>query len=346
MGDASTRAGRLDFLDGVRGVASLAVAIHHTLESLYPEYSQWSHHHVDFGRLGIVAFFLVSGYVVGLTLTGQTAKTFAVRRFWRLYPIYWIATVLWIIVWLATGHSFPPEVTVWAAIVNVLMIQGFIGAFSILNPAWTLGVEVAFYTQSIAAKLIKRLHWVSWIGWGWLAVFGAMSLSNWLRHTSFSAVVPLMMFTASVGFALFRWDTVRDRSLFPLLFGALVIAPVFGIALGAHAPEKGVWPATGFDFSYLAGFALFAAFYAIRRVALPAWLLWLGAISYSLYLIHVTVIQIVGATPLWGIPVVGEVAAVGLAIVAAWLMHIFIERPSTNFGRRLTSTRKTVEPAP
>ncbi|MET4098206.1 peptidoglycan/LPS O-acetylase OafA/YrhL [Agrococcus sp. UYP10] len=318
------------------------VVFSHTAESAWPGFGTWSHAHIDLGRVGIVAFFLVSGYVVGLTLSGQSPRTFAVRRFWRLYPVYWLATSIWVVVWLLVGNDMPAEMSVWAILVNITMVQSIFGMWSILTPAWTLGIEIAFYAQAIAAKLSGRFHWVTLAGWVWLAAFAALALSNLVRGTAYSAVIPLMLCTASVGFALFRWDTERDRRLWPLLIAVVVGGPALGFALGVD-PQPGIWPPVGFGASYLGGFVLFAVFWSIRKVALSKWLLWLGAVSYSLYLVHVSVIQVVGHTPLWDIPPLGAAAATVLSLVAAGLLHRFVERPSTKLGRQLTTR---VERAP
>lgn len=335
---ATTRAGRLDYLDAVRGIASMLVVVHHTLESLSDAYSDWSHSHVDLGRLGVVAFFVVSGYVVGLTLSKQTPYTFSVRRFWRLYPIYWLATALSVVVWIATGHEWTQDLGLVTIVANILMIQGFIGAYSILGVAWTLGIEIAFYAQSVVTKLARLLDKSAWIGFAWLGVFAAMAVSNWQRGTSFSAVVPLMMFTASLGFAIYRWDKHRDRTLWWLLGAAITVVPVLGWMLATTQDQPGVWPAMGFNSSYLGGLALFGVLYLFRTRTAPRWLLWLGAVSYSLYLTHTTVIQLVGATPLWGVgAVVASVSVVAASLVVAGLLHRYVERPSTDLGRRLTS---------
>ena len=336
---AASQRGRLDFIDAIRGVASLVVVVHHTLESLSRGYNQWSHEHVDLGRVGIVAFFVVSGYVVGLTLTSQSPRTFTVRRFWRLFPIYWLATVLWIVVWVATGHSLDAQIGGLAVVANVLMVQGFVGVFSILGPGWTLGIELAFYAQSVVSKIARLLKQSAWLGFAWLAIFATLASSNATRGTAYSDVVPLMMFTASLGFALFRWDTDRDRTFFPLLAAAVVVVPVFGVALATTEDQPGVWPASGFNASYLAGLGLFAVFYALREKAMPSWLLWLGAVSYSLYLVHVTVIQIVGATPVWAVGAWLAVPVVAMSsLVTAGVLHRYVERPATDRGRKLTAS--------
>ena len=333
----TTRAGRLDYLDAVRGTASMLVVVHHTAESLAPAYGDWSQGHVDLGRLGVVAFFVVSGYVVGLTLSKQSPRTFAVRRFWRLYPVYWIATLLSVVVWVATGHEWTQDLGAVAVVANILMIQGFIGAASVLGVAWTLGIEVAFYAQAVVSKLARLLDRSAVLGFAWLAVFAGMAVSNWQRGTAFSAVVPLMMFTASLGFAIYRWDVHRDRTVWWLLGAAVVVVPPLGVLLATTRDQPGVWPAMGFTTSYLGGLALFGLLYCARSRSAPGWLLWLGAVSYSLYLTHTTVIQLVGATPVWSAgPVVATVVVVAGSLLVAGALHRFVERPSTDWGRRLT----------
>ncbi|HEY2673131.1 MAG TPA: acyltransferase family protein, partial [Rugosimonospora sp.] len=89
--DVVDRTRRIEFLEAVRGSAATLVVLQHLLADEFPAYQRWTYHHVDLGRIGVVAFFLVSGYVIPLSLTGQTLRTFATRRFFRLYPSYWVA---------------------------------------------------------------------------------------------------------------------------------------------------------------------------------------------------------------------------------------------------------------
>ncbi len=72
---------------------------------------------------------------------------------------------------------------------------------------------------------------------------------------------------------------------------------------------------------------------------MPSWLLWLGAVSYSLYLVHVTVIQLVGATPVWADGAWLAVPVVAMSsLVTAGVLHRYVERPATEQGRKLTSS--------
>jgi peptidoglycan/LPS O-acetylase OafA/YrhL len=328
--------GRIEFIDAIRGIASLIVVLEHGLQAWLPGYFAWSNAWVSFGRIGIVAFFMVSGYVVGVTLSRQTVRVFAIRRFWRLYPIYWIATIFYVAVSLMTGE-FNAEITLFVVLINLTMLQGFIGTYSVLGVAWTLGNEIVFYVQSMVAKRFGMLAVSVWIGIGWLLVFGAAAAANLVLNTSVTALAPLMLFSASFGFAIFLRDTAAGKQWIIYTVCALVVVPAFGWALNAHS-EHG---STSFNLSYVGGVALFAAFYAVRNNAMPAWALKLGAMSYALYLVHTTVILAFEQIHMPAIPLV--VIATCISIALAWLAHLYIEKPFVELGRRLSKPSEKVD---
>src|SRR5436190_4062549 len=92
-GDSSnatrTRAGRLEFLDTVRGVAALVVALQHTSEQVWPQILGWSHTWFRPGEFGVLAFFLCSGFIIPASLEkrGRLGE-FWIGRFFRLWPLY------------------------------------------------------------------------------------------------------------------------------------------------------------------------------------------------------------------------------------------------------------------
>lgn len=315
------------------------VALQHPLEVAFPDYKSWSLEYINMGRVGIVAFFLVSGYVVGLTLSNQTPRVFSIRRFWRLYPVYWAATIIYVLTLAATG-TVSPDTTLLVVLVNVSMIQGFVGVYSILGVAWTLGVEIAFYAQSVVGKFARILDKTVWLGLFWITVFAAMGVANFIAGFDFSAVGPLMMFTASLGFSLYLWERNRSRALLTLGPLALFAVPVLGWFL--ESSGGGVsdgWTPLGFDLSYALGIAVFASCYAYRNRRSSPTLLWLGKVSYALYLFHPIVI--VAIEPLDLPPALFVAIACAASLVVAWAVHVLIERPATDFGRRASTRRPT-----
>jgi peptidoglycan/LPS O-acetylase OafA/YrhL len=117
---------KIEFLEAVRGVASFIVVLQHLIAAEYPAFEDFSRQWVDAGRVGVVAFFLVSGYVIPLSLQRQDTRTFLVRRLYRLFPLYWLVLGL-MMLWVATtgeGELGGPLVIM----ANVLMVQGAVGS--------------------------------------------------------------------------------------------------------------------------------------------------------------------------------------------------------------------------
>lgn len=327
---------RIEYLDAIRGVASLMVVVQHSVELWVPRFLRWSLDYVNFGRVGIVAFFLVSGYVVGLTLTSQSAQTFSVRRFWRLYPAYWAATIVYVAASVGTGSFKLDEYSIFVLILNVAMLQGFLGLVSVLGVAWTLGLEIVFYLQSVAMKLVSHLEKGVWLGFIWLVLFAVQVAANEFMGVNFQLPVPLMLFTASFGFAWYLWDTKKCKAVFAYLAAALTAVPLLGGLLVAAKVDQEGWSSIGFNASYLLGVALFAIAYSLRsRQSAPA-LIWLGSISYGLYLIHASILV---TLQVFDLPAPVLVSAAVLAsILAGWAMHMVLERPAIGFGRKITKT--------
>jgi peptidoglycan/LPS O-acetylase OafA/YrhL len=336
---ATVKRGRIEYIDGIRGIGAILVAIEHPLEIASPAYAEWSVRYVNLGRVGIVAFFLVSGYVVGLTLSQQSARAFGIRRFWRLYPVYWISTLLLILVMVARGEPVA-TVSTLTLIANIVMVQGFVGLYSIHGAAWTLGIEIAFYAQSVFGKIIGRLGATVWLGLAWLTVFGVLGVANRVLGSGYTAVVPLMMFTASLGYAIYRWEhgsRAPFRVLAPL---ALICVPIIGWLVEDDSKgNTSVWTPLGFNLSYAVGIAVFAVFYALRNRDTPSVILWLGSISYALYLIHVIILKaLTGIVPMQWLVFL----TVAISLAAATILHRVVERPSISLGRRLSQKRSTV----
>jgi peptidoglycan/LPS O-acetylase OafA/YrhL len=112
---------RYSELDTIRGIAALMVVLYHySVRYEYPVNPLIS---FDIGKYGVQLFFIVSGFVIILTLNKTAhAIDFIVFRFSRLYPAYWVA----IIVTFSTAYLFTlpgREVGIDASIINLSMIQ-------------------------------------------------------------------------------------------------------------------------------------------------------------------------------------------------------------------------------
>jgi peptidoglycan/LPS O-acetylase OafA/YrhL len=134
-------------LEALRGVAALAVVWGHILfanSRLDPGWlptGVWSY--TAPAHLAVLVFFLLSGYVIGLThatpLTRATTPSYLKKRFVRIYPIYLVCLLLALVV---AGRNYSA-----ATIVSHLTMTG--GLFSrvirAIAPAWSIAYEIVFY---------------------------------------------------------------------------------------------------------------------------------------------------------------------------------------------------------
>jgi peptidoglycan/LPS O-acetylase OafA/YrhL len=344
---------RLQFLDAARGIAALAVMVQHSFEATVPSFLPWSVHHVNFGAFGVVMFFLVSGFIIPVSIdrAGKLAL-FWESRFFRLYPMYWVS----LIVTLGLGYFmlFPlaPQFSshpITMSLVNVTMFQTFLHVPDALGVYWTLSLELLFY---IVCSVLFAAGWLRRsLLWAWMAV-GAMAFSalilGFVLHHSLPAGRLGLLVTAFVGTAIYSAysDQMNKKNLYSLLAGlllALLIGFWFRFQVYPSKSETEAWNMAGVSASWALAYAAFGILLMLRDREFPKWILWIGRISYSLYLVHGLVLYLL---PKSLNPVVFVVAEAGLSIAISGLTYEFVEKPAIAFHRnRMKALRLRPEPS-
>lgn len=331
MAEQSPSEQRLAWLDSLRAIASLSVMFHH-----FTPISTWTAGLFDFGRLGVLLFFLISGYCIALTIERPSSRpivSFWVRRVFRLYPPYWAALLL-------VGLLMPTDAFSlgdWGS--NLTMIQQILGHPYILGVAWTLFFELLFYC--VASMLIP---------WGafhkplmLLSVFFLLLVSALLFAVGKALLgipvpfsIPLFLSVFFAG-ALFRCiDRNGMRHKWPVVSVAIlsfaVIAVISGLIFGKSAIGSDTW--ISHLGNHVAALALFVVLGRMFTLNIPV-LVFLGHVSYSLYLVHTqignAIIGWLGQTPL------ATLAGMAVAIIVAILVYFVLERPAIKAGRRLVA---------
>jgi len=133
---------------------------------------------LDFGRISVVAFFLISGYVIPFSIPkGEMPKRiFWTARFFRLWPAYWVAILLAVL----TNTSEIP-ITFRNVLVNCTMLQGFLGVPDMVGAFWTLQIELVFYgliTAMIAIHIVDRINHYVLIYYTMIAISLAMAAAR------------------------------------------------------------------------------------------------------------------------------------------------------------------------
>src|SRR5580765_2120755 len=150
---------RLVFIDALRGLAASGVVLFHAIEAnhvpaLRAAMPGWLVSILEHGDLGVAVFFVLSGFVIALSLDDKpigwpTVGRFMLRRSIRLDPPYWAAIVTAIsfsVLASAIVRGRPVETfSVGQIVAHLFYAQDFLGYRNINTVFWTLCLEVQFY---------------------------------------------------------------------------------------------------------------------------------------------------------------------------------------------------------
>jgi len=153
---------RLYQIDLFRFVAAMSVLLHHYLFRGYAEGNMSS---LDFGEisqffkygyLGVDFFFILSGFVISLSIKGNSLSKFVFSRITRLYPIYWLSVILTFLVILFFGA---PRyfVTFKQLLFNLTMFQDYFDVESIDGVYWSLVIEMRFYIMIALFLIVNKV---------------------------------------------------------------------------------------------------------------------------------------------------------------------------------------------
>jgi peptidoglycan/LPS O-acetylase OafA/YrhL len=155
-------AARLAWLDLLRGVAALVVALHHATYYFTPRLRAGMVDWFDPGLYGILVFFLVSGYIVPASLERHGhVRSFWISRVTRIYPLLLLACAITLLPFLlgvrglrAGLQAYDPMTAVLA---HLTMLQDVLGVPNAINVLWTLSYEMLFYLL-VVALFVTGVH--------------------------------------------------------------------------------------------------------------------------------------------------------------------------------------------
>ena len=352
-----TQQGHMAFVDGLRGLAALAVVAYHLglrgpraprLGQAMPAAGLWL---VDRGGLGVAVFFVLSGFVMAHALRDgamdrRRFAAFAVRRVLRLTPPYYAAIGLALLVaGLATvikGQEYVLEDTPLSAgrlIAQLLYVQPFLGYAGVSSVFWTLCYEMAFYLSFAgllwAAAAASRLTVLRGRGRAVVfAVVGVAALVPALSHLQ-DDLLPFPWLSGLFVFLLGTFTYWVCRGALPFRWWLLYLISVLAAGVLVEPAVKVVSCATAV-----------LLLLAWKRRRMSTWLRsrpvqYLGRISYSLYLTHSLALTVVYflVQRVVGTGALGQrvyvLAGVVAALLAADLVWRAVERPSIATSRRV-----------
>ena len=333
---ADVSGGRVEVVDLLRGLAALAVAWFHFTNgnaAFLPEGSilKASGRH---GWLGVEVFFVLSGFIIPLSMARggyrltRDAGRFVVKRLIRLDPPYLASIGLALGLWYAS--SLAPGFTGTAPDLSgrqLALHLGYLNAFAgepWLNPVyWTLAVEFQFYL--FAAVAFPAL---------WRSGPPATA-ALCVGLTGLSAAAPDDRFLPH-WLPLFLLGTLAARRRAGTLPAGWFWPPFVGTAAAAGWLTSPAAAGVG---------AAAAAAILFLRAPVPAPLAGLGAVSYSLYLVHVPVGGRVvnlgtGLQDGTAVQVAVLTAALAASLLTAWAFWALIERPAQRWSSAIRYRRE------
>jgi peptidoglycan/LPS O-acetylase OafA/YrhL len=306
--DASNR--QLSSLTPLRGVAALWVVIYHYCGTaqFFPNLDITPHSYlISKGYLAVDMFFVLSGFVMAHVYrrafsegVSEHYRGFLVARIARLYPLHVFILLLFVVTaaasqfltGLATGsfESMPLDGprSLSAIIANILMLQGLAASQLSWNyPAWSISVEfIAYLAFPFALPAIARAPKVVravvaaflFAVLAWLAAFTKGDLDQWNGPITLVRCMPEFLLGTLLYFA-YRDYGERFWLSSDLTVLAIVAATLLGLHFGA--PDLLI-------VSLFVALVLFAVSNtgAFAKLVNTGPLIWLGEISYSLYLVH------------------------------------------------------------
>jgi exopolysaccharide production protein ExoZ len=338
----------------LRGIAALLVLVAHIPNDLPLALNR-----VIRGGVGVDLFFIISGFVMAVTIQKESqgpraAVRFATRRFIRIFPLYAIATLCTAFVFYFLNSTHLDWRHIFLSITTI-PLETSDGAYRdpVLFPGWSLSFESFFYVCLIGLLWLRKAD-VLPLALAFFALFiiGQISYPTTVFSSFVTAPIILEFVMGLVAFRVWnKWAMhlkARRKSLF--ILGSLLFlfalkgydGDPFGVMPRMEVTFFGSRPVWRFLAWGVPSLIFFLGFisYEDRFVAKPLRFLGeIGDASYSLYLFHVPVIALL--TPILGIqhyPMTFIYLLIPLLV--SLVTYRWIEKPTMALGKTILGINK------
>lgn len=362
-------AGRLVTIDALRGIAALSIAVAHVSGNLVVTFEQMKDSLVDIlffpfsvGIARVYLFFLISGFCIHLrwckakAAGGDAAGAldflpFWKRRFWRLYPTYLIALLIYILLDLALGKLVFDRFFLWDFFSHVFLIHNFDArtVYSFNGQFWTLAIEEQLYlayflliwlrikfgwTVALSVCLLARVGWFLFVP----VVFSLTGVKVPAVESSVGTWILWAAGALSVEYAmgivrLPRWTASFKVGLIAVAVCSLWYVYGFLALVDTPSLTGKIWWLTAQPMWGVAFFFVINAFISLENRDLKAWqtfslkfFAWFGIFAYSIYLMCEFVVRVLPAAH-WTLRAL-------LTVGIAYVFHRLFERPFMNRKRQ------------
>ncbi|CAI1131472.1 acyltransferase family protein [Serratia quinivorans] len=334
---------RLKYLDGLRGIFALTVALSHFFGSQYG----WHDYPFQNAYISVDFFFILSGFVLshvyGQALSSglMNDRKFIFYRFARMYPLHIVTMVVVGIIYLLTQRAFPFDEPFFSGIANIFLLQnmGFVSNWSWNDPSWSISAEfwVSVFLVPWCIRRVKtnQLLFIALMCYTVLYTsFGSLMVAHEMMYGIVTSGFVRCIAGVTLGIAVCRMVqgmgqtglNHMQKSIIGCLDMILFAAVVYLVYQKTPIGKLSFLPIPLVALLMLSLATLNSWFNKIIGSRIPVWL---GDISYSVYLIHTPIILVMGSVlaPL-NLPfAVKFTVFLTLTLVLSHLTHRFFEKP-------------------
>jgi peptidoglycan/LPS O-acetylase OafA/YrhL len=359
-------------LDILRFFAFFAVFIHHALPrdatiyidgGLSPTATHWLLAAKSAGAFGVDLFFALSAFLITELLRREyvsrgkfSLSNFYIRRALRIWPLYFmfLAAAAFVIPIILPDDKFGPAYVISFALFfgNWICVTSGM-PFSVASPLWSISVEEQFYLGWPLLLRLFGMNFIKQLAIGMLtlalsvrvllAILGVEGSGVWCN--TLARLDPIAL--GAVLAVVLRGRAPQIKSAFRLLMIGVALASFLLVA--KYLDQDGPTSIATYSVTALASVVLLIAFLRsdARLLRFPpfTWLVYLGRISYGLYVFHLLALALAGQMlfiPLVGIQINFELrllTALLLTVLFAAISYAWLERPFLKLKERFSMNR-------
>lgn len=338
------------YLDGVRGLSILLVAVSHGGLG-----------HVVPGGLGVTVFFFISGYLITTLLLKEIKENGAVRlgdfymrRLWRLMP----ALMVYVFLSLVIYYLFHQPIDVKEPLSSIFYLSNYyniflgyeplVGTFSPYSVLWSLAIEEHFYlffaplmavvrtrrllTICIAVMLFIPLIVRGWVTHDTVAIFS----ENYTYYATEARLdsIAYGCLLAVIGYKRCPW--LKPAHVLTIALGGLLFSLVYR---DVYFRQVARYSLQGICLYFIFGELIFSEKVEyFRKVLSVRFLVFIGKISYSMYLYHwIALILMIAYLGRAQSTVAWQAGYWSLTFFLATLSYYLVERPTLRLRVRYGS---------
>lgn len=348
--------GKLETLEALRGIAALLVVLYHLQDIFSARLGVLPFAGVfGAGDRGVDLFFVLSGFIISFNHARDVGKpdrvtSYLYKRFSRVMPSVWIMTLVAAVFYAFHFGGVAKEAKLDTGNFLASMFLLPQQQPALVNVTWTLKYEIFFYGLFALAILHRRIGLAALLAWQ-LAVLlqlaGVLHASHWLvayylRPICLEFGIGMLM--AQVVAHTTQWSRpARWACGSALVLGLGVV--VGGLLDEGLAGRHSLETVRVLVYGVAPGAVILALVTCERtgRLPVPKALVWLGSISYALYLTNFSVLTLTAVmiSHVKGLPLntAALVACVMVAITAGGAFHGFVDAPLQAWLRRHRAPR-------